>query len=166
MSYRLLSLAAVVVGLPIAAATILPKAGTQDPAMQNPAMHTVAAADLAWSPIEVPGFKSGMQIAPVEGDPSVADQPYTLRLLMPDGYAFPPHFHPKAENVTVLEGTFQLAMGEKFDESTLKTYEPGDFLHIEAKNAHFGKVQGRTVLQLHGIGPFAIQVVKGQEMAD
>lgn len=161
MSYRLLSVAAVALGLPIAAVAVVPQAGSQ-----NPALHAVAAANVTFSPIEVPGFKSGMQIAPVQGDASVPDQPYTIRLVMPDGYAFPPHWHPKAENVTVLEGTFQLAMGDKFDPSTLQTYRVGDFLHIEPENPHFGKAMGRTVVQLHGIGPFEINVVKGQEMTD
>lgn len=132
---------------------------------EEPAMHSVSAAELAWSPIEVPGFASGMQIAVTHGDPAVADEPYTLRLLFPDGYAFPPHWHPRAENVTVLEGTFRLAMGRSFDESKLKTYEVGDYLYIWAEQPHFGKVKGRTVVQLHGIGPFAINVVEGQEMA-
>jgi quercetin dioxygenase-like cupin family protein len=154
-------MALVAVGLPIAAAAVLAQAGSQEPAMQE-----VAAASLTWNDIEVPGFKPGMQIATVYGDPSVADKPYTLRLALPAGYAFPPHFHPRAENVTVLEGTFQLAMGRKFDESMLKTYHPGDYLYIAPENAHFGKVQERTVLQLHGTGPFEITVVKGQEMTE
>lgn len=161
MSHRLLRLAVAALGLPVAAAVVLAQADSQ-----KPAMHDVAAADITWNDIEVPGFKSGMKIAVMHGDPSVADESYTLRLAFPDGYAFPPHFHPRAENVTVLEGTFQLAMGSKFDESTLKTYNPGDYLYIVAENPHFGKVQGRTVVQLHGIGPFEITVVKGQEMTE
>lgn len=131
-----------------------------------PAMHAEAAADLAWSAIEVPGFLPGMEIVGIHGDPSVADQPYTLRLRFPDGYRFPPHFHPRAENVTVLEGTFLLAMGSSFDGSKLKTYAPGDYLHIAAENPHFGRVEGRTVVQLHGTGPFDITVVEGQEMSE
>ena len=161
MSHRFLSMAVVAVSLPMVAAAVLAQAGSQKPAMEE-----VTTAKLAYKPIEVPGFKSGMQIAGIHGDPSVADKPYTLRLAFPDGYAFPPHFHPRAENVTVLEGTFQLAMGREFDESKLKTYHPGDYLYIEPENAHFGKAQGRTVVQLHGIGPFEITVVKGQEMAE
>jgi hypothetical protein len=129
------------------------------------AMHDVAAAELAWNPIEVPGFLSGMKIAAIHGDPSVPDKPYTLRLLFPDGYKFPPHWHPRAENVTVLEGTFLLAMGRRFDDSKLKTYRPGDYLFIAAESAHYGQVEGRTVLQLHGIGPFEIQVVEGQALS-
>ena len=132
----------------------------------TPAMHAVAAADLAYEAIEVPGFLSGMKIAPIHGDPAVADEPYTLRLWFPDGYKFPPHWHPRAENVTVLEGTLLLAMGEAFDKSNLKSYGPGDYLFIAAENPHYGGAKGDTVLQLHGIGPFEILVVEGQEMGN
>lgn len=161
MSHRLLIAATVALGLAVAAPAIVSQANSQ-----NPAMHAVAAADLAYEPIEVPGFASGMKIAPIHGDPSVPDKPYTLRLLFPDGYAFPPHWHPRAENVTVVEGTLQLAMGKEFDTSKLTTYPTGDYLFIAAENPHFGQVQGRTVLQLHGMGPFAISVVEGQEMTE
>lgn len=128
------------------------------------AMHDVVADDLAFEPIEVPGFLSGMKIAAVHGDPSVAGELYALRLAFPDGYKFPPHWHPMAENVTVLEGTFLLAMGTSFDESQLRSYEPGDYLFIAAENPHFGVAKGRTVIQLHGMGPFEIEVVEGQGM--
>lgn len=161
MSHIRTSLAAAAVGLMLAATG----AWAQDDAGE-PAMHDVAAAELAWGDIEVPGFLSGMKIAVIHGDPSVADAPYTLRLLFPDGYEFPPHWHPRAENVTVLEGTFLLAMGDEFDDSKLKTYEPGAYLFIAAENPHYGGVEGRTVLQLHGTGPFDIVVVEGQEMSN
>lgn len=154
--------AAVVAALTLLASP-LPALGQESAAA--PVMLEVAAAELAFGDIEVPGFASGMKIATVYGDPSVADEPYTIRLAFPDGYAFPPHWHPRAENVTVLEGEFLLSMGREFDDSKLKIYRPGDYLYIAAKNPHFGKAKGRTVIQLHGIGPFAITVVEGQEMS-
>lgn len=135
----------------------------QDEAV-DAAMIDMAAADLEWDDIEVPGFLPGMGIAAIQGDPSAEDEPYTLRLAFPDGYMFPPHWHPRAENVMVLEGTFLVAMGEEFDESELERYGPGDYMFIEAENPHFGGAEGRTVVQLHGIGPFDIAVVEGQEM--
>lgn len=128
---------------------------------ETPVMTAVAASSLEFSPLEVPGFPPGLEIAAMHGDPSVPNLPYTLRLRFPDGYAFPPHYHPKAENVTVLEGTMHLAMGETVDESKLKEYAVGDFLRIEGENPHFGKVEGTTVLQLHGEGPFDVIVVEG-----
>ncbi len=165
MSHRLLAAAAVAVGLVVSATA----AFAQDEPMARhdatPAMQDVAAADLAWDDVEVLGFPPGMKIALIHGDPSVADEPYTARFAFPDGSKFPPHWHSRAENTTVLEGTVLLAMGKKFDDSKLKSYAPGDYLFIAAENPHYGLVKGRTVVQVHGIGPFDTTVVEGQGMS-
>jgi quercetin dioxygenase-like cupin family protein len=122
-------------------------------------MAEVTAKSLKWTAANIPGFIPGMEMAVVSGDPS-KDEPYTMRLRFPDGYAFPAHYHPKAENLTVLTGTFQLAMGDKTNAAALKTYTPGDYLFLPATMAHFGRVQGETVVQLHGVGPFDLKVVE------
>lgn len=130
-------------------------------AMEEPEVLIVSSGTIDYAPIEVPGFDSGMQIAVLSGDPN-GDGPYVLRLAFPDGYEFPPHWHPMTENVTVLEGTFLLAMGDEVDESAITEYAPGDYLYIPAEHPHFGGAKGYTQIQLHGIGPFEITVV-GQD---
>lgn len=129
----------------------------------DPGFAPISAEDLAWEPIQPPGFDAGMEIAVVRGDPAEAGQPYTIRLRLPDGYRFPPHWHPVAENVTVLEGRLLLALGETANESSLQSYQPGDYLYIDAKHSHHGGATGRTVVQLHGAGPFEIIVVGSTE---
>ena len=120
----------------------------------------VPASKVAFEPIEVPGFPSGMKIAVIHGDPNAESGTYVVRLQFPDGYMFPPHWHPMAENLTVMSGTFMLAMGEKADKSKLVTYSPGAFMAIPGKMAHFGGAKGATVIQLHGQAPFKIELVK------
>lgn len=115
-----------------------------------------AAAGLAFQPLEVPGFKSGMQLAVLHGDPAGKGD-YTIRLKFPPGYTFPAHFHPNAEHLTVLSGTFLLSMGEK-EGGALREYQPGDFLYIPPRKPHYGGAKGETVIQLHGIGPFDIKL--------
>jgi quercetin dioxygenase-like cupin family protein len=122
-------------------------------------MMATSAASIKWADINVPGFDPGLQIAVLSGNPDVAG-PYTLRLRFPADYRFPPHWHPNAENLTVVSGTFQLAMGERTDASLLKTYGVGDYLYIPAKHPHYGGVKGETVIQLHGVGPFTINLVE------
>jgi hypothetical protein len=123
--------------------------------------HAVVPADkVKFEPIEVPGFKSGMKIAVIHGDPNADSGMYVIRLQFPDGYMFPPHWHPMAENLTVLSGTFLLGMGEKTDNSKLVTYKPGAFQYIPGKMPHFGGAKGATVVQLHGQAPFKIELVK------
>ena len=117
----------------------------------------IAAAGLEWSPAEIEGFDPGMMITVISGDPSVADEPYTLRLKFPDGYRFPTHWHPVVENLTVLSGTF-LLKPEGEHAGPMATYQPGDYLYIPARTAHSGGATGETVIQLHGMGPFQINL--------
>ncbi len=119
----------------------------------------VMADDLAFTPLEVPGFDSGMEIAGLHGD-FTAEGPYTLRISFPDGYRFPAHFHPLDENFTVISGILLLAMGDTVDESQLVGYGPGDYVNVPAEHPHFGGATGYTVIQLHGIGPFEIILVE------
>lgn len=119
-------------------------------------MQMNAAAGMAFQPLEVPGFKSGMQVAVLHGDPG-AKGDYTIRLKFPAGYTFPAHYHPNAEHLTVLSGTFLLSMGAK-EGGPLREYMPGDFLYLPAKKPHYGGARTETVIQLHGIGPFEIKL--------
>lgn len=121
--------------------------------------HTAVTADkVTWAPIQPPGFDPGAKIAAIYGDPNAETGSYVIRLMFPDGYKFPAHWHPNAENLTVLEGDFMLGMGEKPDASKLIVYKPGSFLYLPAKNVHFGQVKGNTVVQLHGRAPFKIEL--------
>lgn len=136
---------------------------SHSPAIQPPAFDTDAnmamsgGSSLKWDDLKVTGFDPGAKIAVVHGDPSGTGD-YTIRLTFPDGYRFPVHWHPKAEHLTVVSGSFLLGMGTKADEKALKTYGPGDFLYLPAKNTHFGGAKGVTVVQLHGLGPFTINL--------
>jgi len=124
-------------------------------------VSAVPAASITWTDANIPGFAPGMKMAVVNGNPDAPGALYTLRLSFPDGYRFPPHWHPMAENLTVLSGTLLLAMGERTDESKLKAYGAGDYLNIAGSKPHFGGARGATVIQLHGQGPFAINLVGG-----
>ena len=68
---------------------------------------------LKWGPAP-PSLPPGAQVAVLDGDPG-KDGPYVLRAKLPSGYKVPPHTHPTDENVTVISGTFHIAMGDKFD---------------------------------------------------
>jgi uncharacterized protein (TIGR02246 family) len=117
------------------------------------------SAGMQWSDLSIPGFAPGVKISVVHGDPS-KDGDYTMRLRFPDNYTVPPHWHPGAEHVTVLQGNFLLGMGETFDRGSLKSYVPGDFVYAPPKMPHYAMTKGETVVQLHGMGPFAINLVK------
>jgi quercetin dioxygenase-like cupin family protein len=103
-------------------------------------------------------FPAGSEIAVLQGDPSQA-APYTVRVRLPDGYRLPPHFHPTDENVTVVEGTFLVGMGDVIDLQSVTTLGTGGFITAPAGGHHFAVARGRTVVQVHGMGPFAITYV-------
>ena len=120
-------------------------------------MTVMGATGLTWAPLEVKGFAPGAKMTVIHGDPASTGD-YVIRLQFPDGYKFPEHWHPKAEHLTVMSGSFMLGPGSA--ESGWKTYAPGDFLYLPARNSHSGGAKGPTVIQLNGMGPFAINLGK------
>jgi anti-sigma factor ChrR (cupin superfamily) len=95
----------------------------------------------------------------LDGDPFKDGSSYTLRLKMPDGYKIPPHWHPTDENVTVLSGTLGAGMGDKFDRAKGQLMKPGGFVTMPHGMHHFAWAKGPTVVQVHGVGPFAFTYV-------
>ena len=97
-------------------------------------------------------------MAVVSGDPSKAAQ-FTVELSLPDGYRFPPHFHPTDEAVEVKQGTFLFAMGDKFDAAQLKGMSVGEKGSVPANSHHFAQAKGPTVVAVTAMGPFAMTYV-------
>ncbi len=103
-----------------------------------------------------PTLPPGAKVAVLEGDPSKAG-PFVFRVKVPDGYRIPPHTHPKTERVTVISGTFNIGMGERFDEKATKPMPAGTYGYWEAGMKHFVWIKGETVVQFHGMGPWTIE---------
>jgi hypothetical protein len=120
-------------------------------------MGIFPAARMKWSdgPASLP---AGAKLAVLEGDPA-KEGVFTMRLWLPDGFKVAPHWHPKVEHVTVISGTFNLGIGEKFDQAGAREMPPGTFGFWPAGMKHFAWAKGDTVIQLHGIGPWMITYV-------
>ncbi|MFN2492587.1 MAG: cupin domain-containing protein [Pyrinomonadaceae bacterium] len=101
---------------------------------------------------------AGAKVAVLEGDPAKKGF-FTMRLWLPDGFTVPPHWHPKVEHVTVISGTFNVGMGDRFDKTATRVMPAGTFGFWPANMKHFAWARGETVLQLHGIGPWVITYV-------
>lgn len=77
------------------------------------------------------------------------------RVKVPGGARVLAHTHPQDELVTVIEGTWYLGEGEKFDDAKLKAYPTGSFLIIPARVPHFvAAKEGTVVVQLSGVRKF------------
>jgi quercetin dioxygenase-like cupin family protein len=100
----------------------------------------------------------GAMIAVLEGNPN-KEGPFVFRIKIPDGYRVPPHTHPKTERVTVISGTFNIGMGDKFDGKATTAMPAGAYAYWPAGMKHFVWAKGDTVLQFHGTGPWSIQYV-------
>jgi quercetin dioxygenase-like cupin family protein len=98
---------------------------------------------------------TGAKLAVLSGNPNAAGH-FVVRLKLPDGYRIMPHWHPTAENLTVISGGFAAGMGNKFDESQLKALPAGSYASIPAHHNHYAMTKGETELQVESMGPFKV----------
>jgi hypothetical protein len=132
-----------------------PKKTAAKPAGAAPVV--VTPDKVQWGPAPAV-FPAGAQMAVLAGDPGKAG-PFTVRLKAPDGFRVMPHWHPTAENVTVLSGEFRVGMGDKFDESALTSLPAHSLAVVPAHHNHYAMAKGETELQISGMGPFKLVYV-------
>ncbi|SRR5713101_5074187 len=113
--------------------------------------------DLKWADAP-PSLPRGAKIAVLEGDPT-KDGPFVFRAKLPDGYRIPPHTHPRVERITVISGTFNVGMGDRFDQTKTQAMPAGTYGFWPAGMKHFVWAKGETVIQFHGTGPWSLQYV-------
>ena len=99
-------------------------------------------------------YNDGRQRAYLFGDSSRGGA-WIDRVKIPGGARVLAHTHPQDELVTVIEGTWYLGEGAKFDSAKLKGYPAGSFIVIPAGIPHFvATKEGTVVVQLSGIGEY------------
>jgi quercetin dioxygenase-like cupin family protein len=98
---------------------------------------------------------SGVKMATLSGD-STKSGWYVVRLNMPDGTKFPPHYHDGPEYVTVMQGTLLVGLGTKMDMSKMKALPAGSYVEVPAKLPHYAAARGTTIIQLSGPGPMTM----------
>jgi hypothetical protein len=124
---------------------------------RSPGITLSPPSQVRWKP-GPPSLPKGAQIAVLEGDPK-REGPFVFRIKAPDGYQIPVHTHPKTERVTVISGTFNIGMGDRFDKAATRPMPPGTYGFWEAGMKHFVWTKGETVAQFHGMGPWVIEYV-------
>ena len=101
-----------------------------------------------------PYYHDGRQRAQLFGDSSQGGA-WIDRVKIPAGARVLAHTHPQDELVTVIEGTWYLGEGTKFDAANLKGYPAGSFIVIPAGIPHFvATKEGSVVVQLSGTEKF------------
>ena len=115
-------------------------------------MYTPVAIQWKDGPAALP---PGAKLAVLEGDPA-KEGPVTMRISFPAGFKIPPHWHPNIEHITVISGTFNLGMGDKFDKTKATKLPAGSFSFVPPKTPHFLWTEEACVVQVHAIGPWGI----------
>lgn len=129
-----------------------------------PPASAPASAHVAHTPPDIkwgappPGIPTAAQAAVLQGNPGEAGM-YTVRLKLPANAKVMPHFHPTDENITVISGQFSVGMGDAFDPKAMKMMPQGSFIVMPATMHHYAMAKTACVVQIHGMGPFAITYV-------
>jgi hypothetical protein len=94
----------------------------------------------------------------VSGNPEVPGAPFVIRIHNYDNQVLPPHWHPEDEHIVVVKGTWLIAEGDTWDRSAMREMNVGDYIFVPKLMRHFGLSRGETVVQIHGVGPFKINL--------
>ena len=137
--------------VPVVLALALP-AATGDAVGPNQQVIALAPQDIQW--FTPAYYTDGRQRAHLRGDSSKGGD-WIDRVKIPGGSRVLAHTHPGDEVVTVIEGTWYLGIGERFDETKLKPYPAGSFILIPADVPHFLVTrEGPVIVQVSGLGIF------------
>ena len=119
---------------------------------KNQGIVGVTPEQVHW--VTPPDYQDGRQRAHLLGD-SGRGGAWVDRVKIPGGGRVLAHTHPQDEHVTVIEGTWYLGEGERFDAARLKSYPAGSFIVIPAGVPHFvAASDGTAIVQLSGTGKF------------
>ena len=104
-------------------------------------------------------YTDGRQRAQMLGDSNQGGT-WIDRVKIPRDARVRAHTHPHDEIVTVIEGTWYLGQGEKYNEAKLKPYPAGSFIVVPAGVPHFAATKGEVIVQLDGSAKFVTEYVE------
>ena len=112
----------------------------------------ITAEQVRWT--TPPYYSDGRQRAQLFGDSNQGGA-WVDRVKIPAGKRVLAHTHPQDELVTVIEGTWYIGEGERFDPAKLKGYPAGSFIVIPSGTPHFVATNdGPVIIQLSGTEKF------------
>ena len=118
----------------------------------------VMPAQVRW--FTPPYYTDGRERAKLYGD-SNQGGPWIDRVKIPVGKHVPAHTHPQDELVTVIEGTWYVGVGNKYDPAKLKSYPAGSFVLIPAGLPHFvAAKESAVIVQLSGGEKFRAEYIE------
>ena len=127
---------------------IVPPASAQAP---TPDEHGfIVAEPEAMVPIE--GSRS-VRLLGATGEPGM----YVMRITFAAGSGTKPHFHDQARYITVIEGTWWVALGPEastYAPDKMRPLKPGSFIYEPPNGVHYDEARDEDVtVQITGVGP-------------
>jgi len=148
-------LIAAIIAMALPSVLLFAQQATHDTRMAQASFYS--PAEIQWKD-GPPSLPAGAKIAVLEGDPTKEGM-FVMRVRLPDGFHIPAHTHPKPERVTVIQGTFKLAMGDNPKLANARILSAGTYGMWPPGMVHAVWIEGETILQFHGIGPWTINYV-------
>lgn len=105
------------------------------------------------------GVMKGNQIAVLAGNPAKPGL-FIVRVKLPAGTVFRPHYHVQTEDLTVVSGTLWSGLGDKVDAAKMTALPAGSFVSIPATLHHYVMAKVPTVIELTAMGPLSVIEVK------
>jgi len=125
--------------------------GASSAAELNPAAVIYKLPDqIPWGPVNA----AGAQSAVVVGDPAKPGFYMVYNKWTKGNHFSRPHFHPNDRYIVVLQGTWWVGSGPKFDPANTTPMPAGSFVTHFAKQVHWdGAKDEDTILLIMGEGP-------------
>ena len=120
----------------------------------------VTPNDLKW--MDLGSLPPGAKVAVIEGDPG-KEGLITIRIKLPPNYKVAPHYHSTVERSTILSGTLNIGMGEKFDAQKSTPMPAGTVLLMPPKMPHFAWTKDEVIFQLNVQGPWTVTYVNAAD---
>ena len=128
---------------------------------EESAKHAIVTPEqLVWKEI-----LPGTEMAVVSGNLDKKGGIYVIRIRTKGEVKVPPHWHLTEEHVTVLEGTFLMAHGDKYDAAKLRELKVGAHSTVPAGMRHFGFHKAGNVIEVFGEAPFVINWVDPKDIS-
>jgi hypothetical protein len=100
---------------------------------------------------------AGAKLAILKGD-LAKHEAFAFRLKLPAGYQLKPQSSPAIDRMVVVSGTFNLGAGKKFDRARTIPMQTG-YVHWPDQSPYFAFTKEETILQVEGVGPWAVKYV-------
>ena len=109
-------------------------------------------------PFEADPDRPGLSYAVLSGDPGKAGV-YVIRLRIPPGHTFPPHYHDQDRYVTVISGVWAFGTGHSGKCEDTKPLTAGAFVMHPKGTVHFDGSCGDAYVEVQIIGQGPVKTV-------